>query len=89
MPRISEKKTLKIKEKILELLFDSSPRSLFTSEIAEELARDEEFIKRLLRELHKEKFISKISKNNRGKNFLARRKWQLSQETYNAYKKLI
>ena len=48
MPRISESKKKKISEQILSYLFLISPKQVFTSNIAKELARDEEFIKKLL-----------------------------------------
>ena len=89
MSKISQKKMTKIKENILAILFDNSPKALYTNRIGEELCRDEEFIKKLLEELHKEKLVTKITKNSRGKSFLARRKWQLSDTAYNAYKKLV
>jgi len=89
MSKISQKKRTKIKENILSILFDNSPRSLYTNKISEEICRDEEFVKILLEELHKERLVTKIYKNSKGKTFLARRKWQLSDSAYNAYKKLV
>ncbi len=89
MSKISDKKRIRIKEDIIAFLFEVSPQPMYTSKIAEELCRDEEFIKQLLYELYKEKLVMKISKNTKGKPFLARRKWQLSKSTYNAYKELI
>ena len=46
--KISKVKIDRIKENILAILYRSSPKSLFTVDIATELIRDEEFIKRLL-----------------------------------------
>ena len=43
--KISIQKREKISEQILAYLYSISPRPSFTSHIAEELARDEEFIK--------------------------------------------
>ena len=89
MSRISKEKQQKIKEEILSLLFDKSPKALYTYEVAKELIRDEEFVKRLLEELSHDKLIIKISKNKDGIDFLARRRWQLSHATYKAYKDLV
>ena len=61
--KISIKKKEKILEQILAYLFQKNPQSIFTSHIAEELARDEEFIKKLLLELKKKKIIIEIKKN--------------------------
>ena len=57
MPQISQQKKDKISEHILAHLFDSSPEAQFTSKIAYEVARDEEFTKYLLQELEKKKVI--------------------------------
>ena len=59
--KISEEKKEKIFEQILALLYSSSPVPLFTSKIAQEIARDEEYVKRLLVEL-KKKSLLMISK---------------------------
>lgn len=88
MPRLSEKKLQKIKEEILYILFNNSPKALFTCEVAEELIRDEEFTKQLLENLHQEKLIVKITKNPEGYDYTKRAKWQLSNGTYEAYKNL-
>ncbi len=89
MPRISDKKIERIKEGILSYLYDNPAKPIFTSQIAEEMIRDEEFILRLLKELHASKLIKKISTNSRGKQFLSRRKWTLRPEVYTKYSELI
>ena len=88
MPKISDKKIQKIKEHILSLLYDYHFNPLFTSKIAEELIRDEEFILRLLKELKKEGFVKEITKNIDGKIYLSRRKWVLKSRIYDQYKSL-
>ena len=65
--KISQEKVKKIKEGILSFLFHSSPRAIFTSQIAAELARDEEFSKKLLSELKKDNLVVAIKKNPKGK----------------------
>jgi len=84
--RISEKKRQKISEQVLALLYFKSPQSLFTSQIAQEIARDEEFIKKILLELNKKSFILEIKKNSKGIQYLKRSRWRLSDNTYIAYK---
>lgn len=88
MPRISEAKIKKIKESILALLYAKFPYPLFTAQIARELARDEEFIKRLLLELEKAALVKKINKKG-DKVYLRKMLWQLSEKAYMAYKKLF
>jgi hypothetical protein len=84
--KISDKKKEKICEQILAVLYSLSPKSAFTVEIAREIARDEEFIKRLLLDLKKKKLIIQIKKNPQGKNYLKRSKWKLENKIYLIYK---
>lgn len=85
--KISEQKREKISEQILALLYSVSPKSLFTLNIAVEIARDEEFVKCLLLELKKKGFVVEIKKNPQGFPYLKRSRWKLTDITYQAYKK--
>lgn len=87
MPPISQQKKDKIAEHILHYLFTLSPESAFTITIAEEIARDEEFTRSLLNELEKKKLVVSINKNTTGTDYLRRRRWRLSNDAYDAYKK--
>lgn len=89
MPKIGEKKVNKLKEEILALLYDHPMNPLFTSEVAEEIIRDEEFTLRILKDLHKDGLINEIKTNQAGREFLARRKWSLKPSVYSQYKQLI
>ncbi len=86
--RISEEKKTKISEQILALLFENSPRPLFISQISKEIARDEEFVKRLLTDLSKKGLVDQIKKNPQGVNYKKRARWKLSNKSYEAYKKI-
>jgi predicted transcriptional regulator with HTH domain len=86
MPTISKEKREKIQEQILHHLFTIFPKQIFTSDIARELARDEEFIKTLLLELLKKQLIIKIDKNPKGVKYTRRLRWRLSNKTQQAYK---
>lgn len=88
MPKISEEKIKKIKETILAFLFHNSPKSFYTYNIAKEIARDEEFTKRLLLELLREGLVTKVEKNASGIKFLRREKWRLSSKAFKAYSEL-
>jgi len=83
--RISKVKRDKISEQVLSFLYNSFPKQLFTAEIAAELARDEEFIKNLMFELKDKNLVSSIKKNEKGKEFVRRIRWQLSPKAYQAY----
>jgi hypothetical protein len=87
MPRLSKEKRDKISEQILHYLFTISPESRFTSEIAKEIARDEEFTKAVLTELEKKKLLAEIKKNSEGVSYLKRQRWRLSSQAFEAYKK--
>ena len=88
MPKISDKKIQKLKELILSVLYENHLVPYYTSQIAEELIRDEEFTLRLLLELKKEGFAKEINKNTEGKSYLARKKWVLNDKIYNQYRDL-
>ena len=60
--KISEKKKDRISEQILALLYSSSPKPVFTFYIAQEIARDEEFVKNLLIGLKKKNLVIEIKK---------------------------
>ena len=85
--KLSEEKRRKISEQILAILFSNSPNSVFTSFIARETARDEEFIKRLLFDMKIKNLVIEIKKNSKGKKYTRRTRWSLSDVAYNAYKK--
>jgi len=84
MSRISIGKIDRIKENILQHLFEESPKSLFTFEIAEAQARDKEFVLKLLQELEGRKLVRQAKKD-----FTRKRKWVLTDEAYQAYKGLL
>lgn len=86
--RISEKKVERIKEEILAVLFRNSPKAMFTADIAENMARDEEFIKRLLVDLESKNLIASVKKNSKGIDYLRRTRWRLASQTFQAYQKV-
>ena len=86
--RLYDKKKEKISEQILALLYFQSPKSLFTSNIAQEIARDEEFTKKLLIDLKVKKLSVEIKKNPKGIMYSRRSRWNLSDKTYVVYKRL-
>ncbi len=85
--KISKQKREKISEQILTLLFQSSPKPLFTAHISREIARDEEFTKNILKELLKKGLVSEVKKNKEGIQYLKRSRWILSSSAYEAYRK--
>jgi len=83
--KISKIKRDKICEQILALLYSKSPNSLFTSQIAKEIARDEEFVKKLLFELKQKKLVIPIRKNPKGIYYSKRIRWRMSNKAYEIY----
>lgn len=84
MSKISKEKIEKIKQDILYLLYESGIRPRFTKEIADELARDDEFILKLLRDLEKDGLIRQTNKKDK-----RRRKWVMVEDAYKEYQKLV
>jgi len=84
--KISLKKRDKISEQILATLFLKNPQALFTSHIAQEIARDEEFTKKILLELKEKKLVCEIKKNSKGESCIRRIRWRLSDIVYKQYK---
>jgi len=87
MPKISNQKKEKISEQIISYLYSVFPKQIFTSNIAKELARDEEFIKDLLKNLEKKEIVKKINKNPQGLQYSRRLRWRISNKAYEIYKK--
>lgn len=89
MPKISKEKRDRIQEQILQFLFQIFPKQVFTSDIAVEIARDEEFIKELLQDLEKKELVVKVDKNSEGINYLRRARWRLSNKIQEIYSQQI
>ena len=83
--RLSQEKKDKIIEQILHHLYQSFPKNPFTAEIAREIARDEEFVKRILLELKDKDLVLAIKKNKKGEVFSRRLKWRLTNKVYDIY----
>jgi len=83
--RLSQTKKDRIAEQILSFLYHSFPKQPFTAEIAREIARDEEFIKRMLFDLKEKQLVLPIRKNAKGQAFTRRLKWRLSNKVYDVY----
>jgi len=83
--RLSKIKKDKIAEQIISYLYHSFPKQPFTAEIAREVARDEEFIKRILFDLKEKGLVVSIRKNAKGIAFTRRSKWRLTQKVYDVY----
>ncbi len=87
MPKISQQKKDKISEQVLHYLFSISPEAAYTNKIAEETARDEEFIKSILEDLKSKNLIIEIKKSPQGTDYIRRQRWRLSSQVYNIYAK--
>lgn len=84
--KISNEKKNKISEQILAFLFSITPKSTFTSYIAKEIARDEEFVKKLLLDLKIKKLVIEIKQNSKGETYSRRSRWKISDKAYQIYR---
>lgn len=89
MSRISQKKVEKIKEDILSVLFEAGMHGMFTKQIGDEIARNDEFTLKLLQNMEKQEIIKQIIKTKKGAEFIRRKQWMLTDNAYEAYKKLL
>jgi len=87
MPQISKQKKDKVQEQILFYLYTLFPKQVFTSDIAKEIARDEEFVKSLMLDLLKVDLVVKIDKNSEGITYIRRARWRISNKAYEIYSK--
>lgn len=85
MPKISDVKIERISEQILSYLFGVFPKLVFTADVARELARDEEFVKRLLLGLEKKGAVIRVNKNSNGDVYLKRMRWRISNRAHAVY----
>ncbi len=83
--KISQLKRDKISEQILFFLYENSPKPIFTSHIAREIARDEEFVKKLLFELKQKNLVKEIKKNSQGRKYVRRSRWVLNKQVYHFF----
>ena len=89
MSQISKKKVDKIKEDVLSVLFESGLRGLFTKQISDEIARNDEFVLKLLQDLEKQNVIKQIKNTKKGTQFIRRKQWTMTDKAYETYKSLL
>ena len=85
MSKISDKKKDRIKEDIIQELYENYPGFLYTENISEKIIRDSEFTLSLLNDLKKGKVVNVLNETKGNK---IKRKWQLHENAFDAYKKL-
>ncbi|MBI2630504.1 hypothetical protein HYW76_05370 [Candidatus Pacearchaeota archaeon] len=83
--KLSQEKRDKISEQIVSFLYHIYPRSEFTSSIAKEIIRDEEFTKDLLLFLKEKNLVIPIKKNKNGQIYSRRVRWRISNQAHQAY----
>jgi len=84
MVRLSDKIIGLIKDDVVSILYNSH-QALFANEIALEVRRDKEFVKKLLLELKELGLVEEIKKNSRGHEYKKRRRWRLRPNVVDAY----
>ncbi|MDP2906981.1 MAG: hypothetical protein Q8O03_03505 [Nanoarchaeota archaeon] len=89
MSQISKKKVDKIKEDVLSVLFESGLRGMFTKQISDEIARNDEFVLKLLLDLEKQNVVKQIRNTKKGTQFIRRKQWTMTDKAYETYKGLL
>ena len=80
--RISQKNFERIAENALRVLYDSFPIALSTTQVAQEMARDNEFTGKVLEFLEKKGYVQKRARENRVD-------WLLTKGMKEKYDKLV
>ena len=83
--KLGQEKKDKIIEQILHYLYTVFPKFPFTAKISRSIARDEEFVKKILLELKEKNLVIAIKNNKKGQLFSRRIKWKLSNKVYEIY----
>jgi hypothetical protein len=90
MSKLSNKKRERIKEEVLRVLYENSPKALFTSYIANEVIRDNEFVLSLMKEMERLGVVEGVkSRGNKSVKKKIRTRWRLTNRAFEEYKKLI
>ena len=87
MVRLAKRTVDLLKDDIVNILYESSLKPLFTNEIALLLRRDNEFTKKLLLELKLLGVVEEIKMNRRKKQYLLRKRWRISKEALKGLEK--
>ena len=87
MSKISFNTINLLKDDIISILYENNLKPLLTIEIAKELRRDKEFTKKLLLELKEKGILNEIKKNNKGKEYIKRRRWLIKPEIINEFQR--
>ena len=87
MVRLAKRTVDLLKDDIVNILYESSLKPLFTNEIALLLRRDNEFTKKLLLELKLLGVVEEIKMNRCKKQYLLRKRWRISKEALKGLEK--
>jgi hypothetical protein len=89
MSRVSKKTFDKVAEDALAVLYDNYPAAVSTRIVAGEIARDKQFIARVLEYLRGKGFVEKWTKSkSSGEDYARWMKWRLTKQAYEKYSEL-
>ena len=82
MPSLSRSNEKRIKEQIIQFLYENHPNSYTAKRIGRELIRDNEFVDRLLRELEETKIVT--VNQNKSRSFKYYRLTDIAKRAYDS-----
>lgn len=88
MSRVSKKTFDKVAEDALAVLYDNYPAAVSTRIVAGEMARDKQFVARVLEFLRGKGFVEKWTKSKGGEDYERWMKWRLTKQAYDKYSEL-
>jgi predicted transcriptional regulator len=77
----------RLQEQVLQNLYERFPVACSAQEVAADLVRDHELVRRLLRELHAKRLVSEV-REGKGGAFTAWRRWKLAPDVHARYAQL-
>jgi predicted transcriptional regulator len=85
MSKLSQKTFDRVCENILSVLYERYPIPVSALELSEELARDNEFVSRVLVYLQGRKLVERVETGKSGEPYEKWVKWKLSKNVKNSY----
>ncbi|MBU2638514.1 MAG: hypothetical protein KJ955_06065 [Nanoarchaeota archaeon] len=76
-----------VKDEVVSVLFNSRT-AMYASQVASNMGRDKEFIKRMLLELEEAGILTRFDRSKKGRAYKERCRWRLRPEVEKAFRQM-